>query len=152
MFKRAREIMLTLRGSILYRIDSDKKLRIVPPAADRENLFREVHEGSFGGHLREAKVHSTLSCHYWWPWMRADLTAWCRSCLKCATLSVGRPVRPPLTPMPVGGPFDRIGVDVLQLPKTQAGNRYAIVFMDYLTKWPEVFATPNQTAPTIASS
>ena len=55
-----------------------------------------------------------------------------------------------LTPIPVGGPFDRVGVDVLQLPKSSNGNRYAIVFMDYLTKWPEVFPSPDQTAPTIA--
>ena len=25
------------------------------------------------------------------------------------------------------------------------GNRYAVVFVDYLTKWPEVFAVPDQT-------
>lgn len=30
------------------------------------------------------------------------------------------------------------------------GNRYAVVSMDYLTKWPEVFVTADQTAPTIA--
>ena len=27
---------------------------------------------------------------------------------------------------------------------------YAVVFVDYLTKWPEVFATADQTSPTIA--
>ena len=78
--------------------------------------------------------------------MRVDLTKWCRSCVRCATRGVGRPVRPPLTPIPVAGPFDRVGVDVLQLP---SGKRYAVVFMDYLTKWPEVFATADQTALTI---
>jgi len=50
----------------------------------------------------------------------------------------------------VGGPFNRLGVDVLQLPKSSRGNRYAVVFMDYLTKWPEVFPAVDQTAPTIA--
>ena len=49
-----------------------------------------------------------------------------------------------------GGPFDCVGVDVLQLPKTKRGNKYAIVFMDYLTKWPEVFTAPDQSTPTIA--
>ena len=59
-------------------------------------------------------------------------------------------MKPLLTPTPVGGPFDRVGVDVLQLPLSRQGNRYAVVFMDYLTKWPEVFAVPDQTALTIA--
>ena len=30
------------------------------------------------------------------------------------------------------------------------GKNYAIVFLDYLTKWPEVFTTKDQTAMTIA--
>ena len=80
--------------------------------------------------------------------MRKDIAQWCRACLTCASRSVGSPVRPPLTPLPVGGPFDHVGVDVLQLPKTKRGNKYAVVFVDYLSKWPEVFATTDQTAPT----
>ena len=50
----------------------------------------------------------------------------------------------------MSGPFDRIGVDVVQFPKSARGNRYAIVFVDYLTKWVEVFPTPDQSALTIA--
>ena len=65
----------------------------------------------------------------------------------CATYRGGRAVRPPLSPIPVSGPFDRVRVDVIQ---SNAGNQYAVVFMDYLTKWPEVFAVPDQTAATIA--
>ena len=55
-----------------------------------------------------------------------------------------------LTPIPVSGPFDRVGIDVIKFPRSTKGNQYAVVFMDYLTKWPEVFAVPDQTAATIA--
>ena len=34
--------------------------------------------------------------------------------------------------------------------QSHVGNQYAVVFVDYLTKWPEVFATPDQSAATIA--
>ena len=53
-------------------------------------------------------------------------------------------------PIPVAGPFDRVGVDIVQLPKSSKGNQYAIVFVDYLTKWPEVYPAKDQTAITIA--
>ncbi len=53
-------------------------------------------------------------------------------------------------PIPVGGPFHRMGVDVLQLPLTASGNRYVVVFADYLTKWVEGFGVPDQSAETIA--
>ena len=34
--------------------------------------------------------------------------------------------------------------------KSHTGNQYGVVFVDYLTKWPEFFATSDQTALTIA--
>ena len=63
---------------------------------------------------------------------------------------MGTPIKPYLTPIPVGGAFDRVGVDIIKFPKSRSGKQYAVVFMDYLTKWPEVFATTDQTSPTIA--
>ena len=72
--------------------------------------------------------------------------------MTCATRSTGYPTNPRLTPIPVGGPFDRVDVDVVKLPKTTRGNSYVIVFMDYLTKWPEAFATTDQTSLTIAKN
>ena len=153
--KRAREMALTksqytLLDGVLYRVESDKTLRIIPPESHRKVLWEEVHSGMFGGHLRDAKIHGQLSRHYWWPGIRADILRWCKSCLTCASRHVGRAVRPLLTPIPVAGAFDRLGVDVIQFPPSYNGNKYAVVFVDYLTKWPEVFAVPDQTALTIA--
>ena len=108
-------------------MEVDKSLRIIPPAVDRQKPFEEVHAGLFIGHLREAKIHSELSHHYWWPGMHTDIAQLCRSCLTSAACNVGRPVKPPLTPITVNRP---LGVDVLQLPKTTQGNRYAVLFMD----------------------
>ena len=82
--------------------------------------------------------------------MHADIAVWCRECEVCASHNVGHATKPPLTPFPVAGPFDRIGVDFIKFPKSKKGNQYAIVFVDYLTKWPEVFATKDQSSLTIA--
>ena len=76
--------------------------------------------------------------------MRQDICAWCRACMTCATRRVGKVVRP------VAGAFDRVGVDVIQFVTSRQGNMYAVVFVDYLTKWVEAFAVPDQTALTIA--
>ena len=45
-------------------------------------------------------------------------------------------------PIPVGRPFDRVGVDVLQLPKTRSGKQYVTGF------WKTV---PNHTITEIHS-
>lgn len=76
----------------------------------------------------------------------------CQNCLICRSRHAGPATSTtvPMTPIPVGGPFERMGVDVLKLPKSYSGKQYAVVFVEYLTKWPEVFATTNQEALTIA--
>ena len=47
--------------------------------------------------------------------MRKEVTHFCRSCETCASCNVGRPIKPYLTPIPVAGPFDRVGVDMIKL-------------------------------------
>ncbi len=125
-------------------MESDKTLRIVPPESLSLHLWEEVHSGIFGGHLRDAKVHGQLSQHHWWPGMRADILRWCKSYLTCASRRVGRAVRPPLTPIPVAGPFVRLGVDVTQFPlhTMETSTQF---FVDYLTKGLDAFAVPDQT-------
>lgn len=45
-----------------------------------------------------------------------------------------------------GAPWERQVLDVAgPFPKSQNGNKYfLVVIIDYFTKWPEVFAIPNQ--------
>jgi len=50
----------------------------------------------------------------------------------------------------VGAPFERVAVDIAgPFPESDRGNRYVLVAMDYFTKWPEVYAIPNQDASTV---
>ena len=141
-----------LEGVLHHEHPTDpNKWCMVVPTEERPKLLKESHGRKFSGHFSERKMYSTLRQRYWWKGMRSDVRHHCRSCLTCATRKgTGGPSRPPLQSIQVGGPFHRVGVDVLQLPLTESGNKYAVVFQDYLTKWVEAFAVPNQTAETIA--
>ena len=92
--------------NVLYHVESDKTLQIIPTVDQREKLFEDTHSGLFSGHLRSAKIHSQLAKHFWWPTTRADIVRWCRACQVCATRQVGKPIHPFLSPIPVSGPFD----------------------------------------------
>jgi len=58
--------------------------------------------------------------------------------------------KPPLQCIKVGEPFECIGMDIKEFDVSTKGNRYALVFQDYLTKWPEVYPIPDHQARTVA--
>ena len=54
--KEARELALTkfqyeLLDVVLYYVENDKTLRIIPPSTHQKTLFDEVHSGLLSGHL-----------------------------------------------------------------------------------------------------
>ena len=127
------------------------RLRVAVPLRLREKLMQETHGGAYGGHFAGSKLYNTLSRQWWWPCMYKDVLAYCKGCPQCATVSGGgRQHRPPLKPIPIKCPFQNIGVDIMDLPCTERGNKHVVVFQDMFTKWPLVFAVPDQRAEQIA--
>ena len=84
--------------------------------------------------------------------MYKDVEHWIWSCNDWVTCKKPRnKSRAPLLPIPVSAAFNRMAVDILgPLPVTWTGNRYTVVFVEYLTNWPEIFPVKNIDAVTIA--
>ena len=83
--------------------------------------------------------------------MYTDILLFCKRCPDCAVVTGrGRQNKPPLQPIPVEQPFQKIGVDIMDLPCTERGNKHVVVFQDMLTKWPMVYPVPNQKTELLA--
>ena len=105
----------------------------------------------FAGHFAEKKMVQRIKQFYYWQGLRSDVHKKCASCVTCASVrGQGSRGKPPLVSIPLGGPFDMIGMDFVELHVSTSGNRYALVFQDYLSKWPEVYALSNRRAETVA--
>ena len=63
--------------------------------------------------------------------MYSDILSFCKKCPDCAVVTGGgRLHRPPLKPIPVERPFQKIGVDIMDLPYTLRGNKHVVMFQD----------------------
>jgi hypothetical protein len=83
--------------------------------------------------------------------MYEDMRSYVRACDACQRWGKYKKNQP-LHPIPVGSPFHQIGIDFVgPLPPTTQGNKYIIVAMDYLTKWPEAKPVPAATAEQVAT-
>ena len=75
----------------------------------------------------------------YWRGLKSQVYKKCKSCITCASVKgQGHRGRPLLVSIPVGDAFECIGMDFIGLECSKAGNKYALVLQDYLTKWPEV--------------
>ena len=60
MMKEKQELVLgrslyQVVNRILYHMEPDKSLRLIPPESNRESLFHDVHSGIFGAHLKDGR-------------------------------------------------------------------------------------------------
>ena len=140
----------TIIEGVLYLIDSSRsrRLRIAAPSTIQETLLKENHSGSLSGHFSSKSVHEKLARLVG----SRDVVQHCKTSLTCASYQgAGRRNTPPLKPIEVGGPFEWVGVNILEIPPAETENRHIIVvFSDHLTKWVKAFPTADQTSDIIA--
>ena len=141
--------LYTMADGILYYTGEKKDNipKVVVPSQYQNKLMEEYHAGVMSGHFSGPKIYKAMSRQWWWNRMYQDIINYTRTCPQCAIATgVGRRQSPPMQSIPVDHPFQIVGVDIMELPLTTNGNRYAIVFQDLFTKWPMVYAAPDQKA------
>ena len=148
---------VVVEDGLLYRrwhgdVGNRVKLLPVVPRSMQDLVLQQLHNSPTGGHFGRKKTLEKVKEKYYWIQRQRSVFDWCRNCQVCSTRKgPQRRQHGPAQLYIVGSPMERVAVDILgPLPISNAGNKYLLVAMDYFTKWPEVFAIPDQEAVTIA--
>ena len=124
---------------------------IVVPSHLRDKVINEHHDSVFAGHFAAKKTAQRILINTSTGGLKSQVYKKCESCVTCAsTRGQGHRGRPPLVSIPVGGVFECVEMDFIELECSKDGNRYALVLQDYLSKWPDVYAVPDRKAETVA--
>ncbi len=141
-----------LTGQMIRR--GVEELRLVVPNSLRISVLKANHNHISAGHLGTKRTYDRINEKYYWKGMMQDVKSYINMCIDCS-MRKGYPSHQlgESYTFTVSKPFEVVGMDILgPFPKTQNNNRYILVFTDYLTKWVEAIAIPNQSAQTVAEN
>ncbi|KAM5579269.1 hypothetical protein ABKV19_009186, partial [Rosa sericea] len=107
---------------------------------DGHKIMKDIHAGVCGNHVgARSLAHKTLRAGYFWPTMSALAQTISSSCHKCQ-MYANIPRAPPIALSILLAPwlFCQWGLDLIgKLPTAVGQFKYAIVAVDYQTKWVE---------------
>jgi hypothetical protein len=136
------------------RRDNPERLLAVPQI-HRSQLLKVAHESRYGGgHFDFERTFAQIRRHFVWPKLPQDVKKFCQTCDTCQRLNASRHLRGPLEVVQIPtAKWEQIGMDIAgPLPVTPSGNKYVLVVVDYLSRYPEAIPMPDQEATTIAAA
>ncbi len=143
----------------LYRVTQDAQSKqdttqFLVPKSRWEMLFQAAHCNPMAGHLGQATTLNRLMARFFWPGIHENVRRWCAACRECQLVNPPASPKAPLRPLPLMQvPFERIGMDLIgPLERSARGHRFALVLVDYATRYPEAVALRNISAKSVAEA
>jgi len=122
---------------------------VVPPPKQRMEIVTKAHTlGHFSARRTCQRIEEAGA---WWVGMEADVTTVVERCGACARDGAHRVKFHAAQSIPIPmGVFDRVHMDLLELPLAQDGSRYVLLFVDALSKFPIAYTTESKEAEEVA--
>ncbi|XP_043716321.1 uncharacterized protein LOC122664535 [Telopea speciosissima] len=133
---------IMIEGTLCKKAFTMPYLKCLRPS-EANYVLREIHEGICGQHLGgRALAHKVIRQGYFWPYLRKEALDLVRKCQKCQKFApVTRQPAIKLTSIASPLPFGQWRMDILgPFPKASGGKQFAVVAVDYFTKWVEAEA------------
>jgi len=123
------------------------------PESIRHSILTAFHDHPTAGHYGTVKTKSQILTSWWWPSLSHDVETHIKDCQVCQKTNQAHSKKPvPLGQLPpVSRTFERVHIDLLQLPTTLKGSKYALVMVDAFSKWTEVRPLRNKSMDEVAN-
>jgi hypothetical protein len=101
---------------------------LVVPAELVPREINAAHERI--GHRGADATLKELQLTRWWPGMEEQVRTWCDRCPICQTRLKAQRATPDLAQHPRAARFDAVHMDLMPMPSSSTGNKYALVVVD----------------------
>ncbi|XP_034199529.1 uncharacterized protein LOC117614741 [Prunus dulcis] len=142
----------TVINDVLYKRGYTTPYLKCLTAEQGEYILREIHSGVCGDHSGSRSLaYKVFRQGYFWPTMHQDANTLVKRCDKCQRFgNVPHIPADPLTPIVSPWPFAQWGLDLIgPMPQGKGQVKYAVVAVDYFTKWVEAEPLATITAAKI---
>ena len=127
-----------------------KWFRLAVPTCLAVDVLRQYHD--LQSHLGTDRLLAAVRSKYYFHRMYSTIRKYVKSCQVCQRTKRSTHFRKAeLQPLPSVDLFQRFHMDFLgPLPESKQGNKYILLLVESLSRWPIAVALPDQTAKTVA--
>jgi IS30 family transposase len=123
------------------------------PLSLSDEVIHDTHTSLLSGHEGVSRTKERLLQNYFWPNMEAKISQHVAACLRCqARRTTDKPKPPLLTSMPQCTSLNqRVVINLMGPLRTSSqGKHYVLCLTDAVTKYAEITAITDKSAPTVA--
>ncbi|PIN21854.1 DNA-directed DNA polymerase [Handroanthus impetiginosus] len=137
----------------LFKQGPDNILRRCVPEIEMNDIFEQCHASPYGGHFhRDRTAAKILQSGFFWPNLFKDVHSFVTNCDRCQrTGNISRRHEMPLKTILEVELFDVWGIDFMGPFVPSFGNMYILVAVDYMSKWVEAVAVPNNDSKVVVN-
>ncbi len=128
--------------------------QLVVPDTLKNDIMVSYHDSLLAGHQLEGfdRTYHLIRLKYYWPTMYSQTKQYVASCKICQLNQRDfHPNKVSLKSLPCDGHFQRVHVDLYGTLPEVNGYKYAVLFCDAFTGWPEIFPVKTLTGNEIAT-
>jgi hypothetical protein len=125
------------------------QLRLCVPSLMRQQVMKEIHDGTFikGAHPGIRHMTDRLREQVWWPRMIHDIEQYISKCSVCQQVKKNKRYELPQPMSLPYGPWSHLAIDhVGPFPITERGNTHILVCKCRFLKYAEAWAVPSTDA------